>query len=270
MKTVLITGASKGIGKSAALLFQKNGWNVAATMRDPNKESDLTKLENVKCYQLDVTDHESIKRCLSSVIKDFGGIDVLVNNAGVYTTNPLEITAENDIHYIIHINIIGTINMVKAIIPYFRANNNGLVINISSIAGKTTFPYQSLYHGTKWAIEGISEGLLYELRQLNIHIKIVEPGMVRTNLYDEIKNLNLDNYPAYYKTSFKNWHRYLMQSYQKGYDPDFTAKTIYKAAVDNKSRFRYASGSDTKMAFLLRSLLPFSMFKKVIFRMSGI
>jgi NADP-dependent 3-hydroxy acid dehydrogenase YdfG len=270
MKTVLITGASKGIGKATALLFQRNGWNVAATMRDPEKESDLTVLKNVKCYQLDVTDDDSIRRCLQCVTQDFGNIDVLVNNAGVYTTKPLEMNSENDIHRIINTNIIGTIRMTQMILPYFRSRKEGIIINISSIAGKSTFPFQSLYHTTKWAIEGMSEGLQHELKKLNIKVKIVEPGMVKTNLYDLIQNLSIDNYPADYKNSFKNWHGYLIESFNKGYGPDVTGKTIYKAATDQKSKLRYASGSDTKMIFLLRNILPFTLFTLIVRKLSRI
>ena len=264
MKTVLITGASRGIGKATALIFLKNGWQVAATMRELEKETYLTGLKNVKCYRLDVTDPASINLAIQSVIKDFGGIDVLINNAGVYTTKPLEMVSENEIHQIIDTNIIGTISMTKAIIPYYRSRRAGLIINLSSMAGRTTFPYQSLYHGTKWAIEGISEGLMYELKKCNIGIKIIEPGMIRTDLYDRMKGLNMDHYPNEYRKSFHNWHDYLMKSYQKGNMSDMVAKTIYRAAVNHKKKLRYPSGMDTKMVFFIRSLLPFSLFKRII------
>jgi NADP-dependent 3-hydroxy acid dehydrogenase YdfG len=188
MKPVFITGASSGIGKAAAILFQEKGWNVAATMRNPQKETSLSSLKNVRCYPVDITDINSIQKSLASAINDFGSIDVLINNAGVYTTNPLEMTSEKDINQLLHTNIIGTIHVIKMILPYFRSNKEGMIINISSVAGKSSFPFQSLYHGTKWAIEGISEGIYYELRKLNIKVKLVEPGMVKTNLYDEVQN----------------------------------------------------------------------------------
>jgi NADP-dependent 3-hydroxy acid dehydrogenase YdfG len=264
MKTVFITGASSGIGKAAAFLFQKQGWNVAATMRNPDKETGLNGLKNVRCYSIDVTDVDSIQKGITSAINDFGAVDVLVNNAGVYTTKPLEMVSEKDINHLINTNIIGTVNAIKMILPYFRSRSGGKIINISSVAGKSTFPFQSLYHGTKWAIEGISEGLYYELKNLNIQIKVVEPGMVKTNLYDAVKNLAFDDYPAEYHSSFRSWHNYLIESFQKGYGPDVTAKTIYKAALDNKCRLRYASGLDTKLIFFLRTLLPFTMYRRLV------
>lgn len=270
MKTVLITGASSGIGKATAVQFQKHGWNVAATMRKPEKEESLKELRNVRCYPLDVTDPDSIKTCLSHVEADFGSIDVLVNNAGIYTTNPLEALAEDDVNRLINTNIIGTINMIQAVLPYYRRQKDGVIINLSSIAGRSTFPFQTLYHGTKWAIEGISEGLQFELDHLNIKVKIVEPGMVKTNLYDSIKNPVLTNYPVEYQSSFQKWHHYLIDNYNKGYDPTVPAKTIYQAAIDQRSRLRYTSGPDTKFVLFLRALLPFPLFNRVIRELSGI
>lgn len=264
MKTVLITGASSGIGKAAAVLFQKKGWNVAATMRNPEKETELTRLNNVRCYSVDVTDTNSIKENFSAVLRDFGNIDALVNNAGAYVTKPLEMSSEDEIYRIINTNIIGTMNMMKIILPHFRSRKQGVIINVSSVAGRATFPFQSLYHSSKWAIEGMTEGIQYELEKMNIRVKIVEPGMVKTNLYNSTKNLIMEDYPEDYSASFKNWHKYLMESYNKGYEPEVTAKTIYKAASDNKSKLRYASGIDTKLVFLLRFLLPFSSYSRVI------
>lgn len=264
MKTVLITGASSGIGKAAVILFQKRGWNVAATMRNPENETDLRNLKNVHCYPLDITDVDSIQKGLASAIRDFGSIDVLVNNAGIYTTKPLEMASEKDVNQLIRTNIIGTINVTKTILPYFRSRAEGKIINISSVAGRATFPFQSLYHGTKWAIEGISEGIYYELKEMNIKVKIVEPGMVKTNLYDSLKNLTIDDYPAKYHNRFKKWHHYLIESFHKGYGPDVTANTIYKAAVDDSLRLRYASGLDTKLVFFLRTILPFRIYYRVV------
>lgn len=270
MSTVLITGASSGIGKATAKLFQSKGWNVIATMRNPHVEKELVKLDNVKVLQCDVTNPNSIKTAVTQGIGIFGNIDVLVNNAGIYSTNPLEMHSENEINHIINTNIIGTIYMIQAILPHFRSQRRGSIINISSVAGRSTFPFQSLYHTTKWAVEGMSEGLQYELKRLNITVKVVEPGMVKTNLYDETRESSVESYPKDYLNSFKKWHNYLMGNFNKGYAPDVTAKTIYKAAIDQKSKLRYASGFDTKMVLLLRSILPFSMYNLFVRKLSGI
>lgn len=270
MKTVFITGASSGIGKETAKLFQAKGWNVVATMRNPQAEKELIKLENIKVLQCDVTDQNSMNAAVSEGIKIFGNIDVLVNNAGIYTTKPLEMTTENEINRIINTNVIGAIRMTQIILPYFRSRKEGIIINISSLAGKTTFPFQSIYHTTKWAVEGMSEGLHHELKKLNIKVKIVEPGMVKTDLYDSIRNLSNEKFSVDYNDSFKNWYGYLMENLNKGYGPDVAAKTIYKAATDQKFKLRYASGSDTKMLFFLRSILPFALYNLIVRKMSRI
>lgn len=269
MKTVLITGASRGIGRATALLFQKNGWNVAATMREPEKESSYQGLKNVKCYRLDVTKQASIQDCIEAVLHDFQSIDVLVNNAGIYLTKPYETVTDDELSEIIETNIIGTMNMMKKIIPCFRKKRSGIIINISSVAGISTFPYQSVYHGTKWAVEGLSEGLIYELREIGVSIKLVEPGMVKTNIYEHTKNLRLEEYPKEYKKSFRGWHKFIMNSIRKGFEPENTAKTIYQAVTDHKKKFRYTSGSDTKLVHFMRSILPFSLYIKMIRKMSG-
>jgi NADP-dependent 3-hydroxy acid dehydrogenase YdfG len=270
MKTVFITGTSAGIGRETAKLFQSKGWNVIAGMRKPQAERELVKLENVKVLQCDVTDQNSIKTAVVEGLKAFGSIDVLVNNAGVYTTKPLEMNTEDDINSIINTNIIGTMHMIQAVLPHFRCQKAGMIINISSVAGKLAFPFQSLYHTSKWAIEGMSEGLQYELQNLNIKVKVVEPGMVKTKLYDEIQAMSVEDYPNDYIKSFKNWHAYLIANYNKGYGPDVPAKTIYQAATDQNSKLCYASGLDTKMVFLLKKLLPFAMFKLLVRKLSRI
>lgn len=149
MKTILITGAATGIGKETALLFAKNGWNVAATMRNPQKADDLSPERNIRCYTMDVTDKESISSALHSAIKDFGKIDVLVNNAGVYETAPLECTEDEIVNRILQTNLLGTISTIKAILPHFRENKGGKIINIASVAGRVTFPYQTVYHASE-------------------------------------------------------------------------------------------------------------------------
>jgi NADP-dependent 3-hydroxy acid dehydrogenase YdfG len=270
MKTIFITGASTGIGKAAAILFQKKGWNVAATMRNPAAANDLKDTGNIKCYQLDVTDSSSIAKSIKSAIEDFHRIDVLLNNAGIYTTGPFECASEKQIRQQIDTNIIGLFNVLKEFVPYFRERKAGTIINISSLAGKLTFPYQSLYHCTKWAIEGFSEGLQHELRNFNIKVKVVEPGMVKTDLYNHPELIFKDNRINYYNESIKKWYDYLLQNYAKGFGPEVSAKTIFKAANDSSFRLRYPSGSDTRMAFTLRRILPFSMFTWVIGKMTKI
>jgi NADP-dependent 3-hydroxy acid dehydrogenase YdfG len=264
MKTVLITGSSSGIGEETALLFAQKGWNVAATMKSAEHLSMFSEHKNITTYLLDVKDNESVKTSIRQVIQDFGKIDVIVNNAGVYTTNPLEQTPDETINNIVETNIKGVLRTTKAILEHFRENKAGIIINVSSIAGRVTFPFQSIYHTSKWAIEGFSESLYYELKPLNIKVKVVEPGMVKTSLYQSVLDFPFEQYPVEYQGNFKRWHRYLMNNYKNGYFPSLDAKTIYKAANSNRSKLRYTTDFTTKAVFALRSLFPLSVFQNII------
>lgn len=270
MKTIFITGASSGIGKETALLFADRGWNVAATMRNEAHFSQFANHKNVRCYRLDVTDPVSVKKAIALAILDFGSIDVIVNNAGIYTTNPLEETSDETINDIVETNIKGVIHTTKAILKHFRENQSGMIVNVSSIAGRVTFPFQSLYHTSKWAIEGFSESLYYELKPLNIKVKVVEPGMVRTNIYHSVLEIPFEQYPDEYRVNFRQWHGYLMNNYKNGYSPALDAHTIYKVVNSKNSRLRYATDFTTKLVFFLRSLFPLALFQKIIRKQSGL
>lgn len=269
MKTVLITGASSGIGKATALLFEKKGWNVIATMRNSADSSQFGSNKNIKTYILDVKDKNSINTCIKQAIQDFGKIDVIINNAGIYTTNPLESTSNEIIEDVVETNIKGVLYITKTILEHFRKNRSGIIVNVSSIAGRVTFPFQSIYHTSKWAVEGFSESLYYELKELNIKVKIVEPGMVKTNIYNSVLEYSFEQYPNEYKTNFKKWHDYLMKNYRNGYKPELDAKTIYKAVNSNSSKLRYTSDFTTKFVFSLRALFPLFIFQSIIKKQSN-
>ena len=134
-KTIVITGASSGIGKATAIHFQKQGWNVIATMRTPEKETELNTLDNVRLEKLDVLDLESIHTAIQNGIKTYGKIDALVNNAGYGAYGPLETFPRENIIKQFNTNVIGLMDVTKAIIPHFRANKDGVIVNISSIGG---------------------------------------------------------------------------------------------------------------------------------------
>ena len=172
-KTILITGASTGIGKVTAKYFQEKGWNVIATMRTPENETELNKLDNVEVVKLDVLDLESIDNAVKHGIEKFGKIDVLLNNAGYGAFGPVELTPREKIVRQFGVNVIGLIDVTKAVLPHFRKNRDGIIINVSSVAGKITFPLGTFYHGTKFAVEGISEGMVYEMGEIGVKMKIL-------------------------------------------------------------------------------------------------
>ena len=259
MKTVLITGASSGIGKETAKYFHQKGWNVVATMRRPEIEKELTKLENIEVIYCDITEIKSMEVAIQKGIERFGKIDVLVNNAGYYTVGALEAATTEQIRRQLDTNLLGTIEMTKAILPYFRVQGGGIIINISSIAGAISIPLQSLYHATKFAVEGFSESLQYEVEPFQIRIKLIEPGTIKTEFCGRsmtvTKDERLKTYELYQEKVVAN----LIKNGNAGSKPEVVAKIIYKAATDNKKKMRYKVGK-MKSMMTMRKLLPLSMY----------
>ena len=263
MKTVFITGASSGIGRETAKLFSNNGWNVIATMRKPESEIELNKKKNTRILRCDVKDTESIKEAIKKGIDYFGKIDVLINNAGFYTIGILEAATEEQIKQQLDTNLFGLINTTKEMVPYFRKQKSGIIINISSIAGRTTVPLQTLYHATKWGVEGFSESLQYELRPFNIKVKIIEPGVIKTDFYERsmtvMENNELGDYKAYSQKIISN----LIKNGNNGSDPLEVAETIFKAANFESDKMRYPVGKSKNIITLSR-IIPDKMFHNLV------
>ncbi len=263
-KTVLITGSSTGIGKAAVDYFVSKGWNVAATMRTPEKAQDFVKADNLRLYALDVTDTSSIRKAIDQTIIDFGKIDVIVNNAGYGAVGIFEKATPEEIQKQFDTNVFGVMNVIREILPYFRKKKNGTIINITSMGGLITFPLYSLYHGTKWALEGFGESLQFELRPFNIKVKNVEPGAIKTDFYTRsmniFKNPAINDYDQYEKVVFEN-----TQSAEKNAPgPEVVAKKIFQAANDSSFRIRYAVGGQGPLLLLMRKILPLGWFMGIV------
>lgn len=252
-QTILITGASTGIGKATAQYFQEKGWNVIATMRSPEKEADLTQLDNVLVTRLDVQDSESIQSAVAEGIERFGSIDVLLNNAGYGAIGPLEAASMDSVRRQYDVNVIGLIETTKAVLPHFRKQKSGVVANVSSVGGRITMPMTSLYHGTKWAVEGISESLVYELAPLGIKVKIIEPGAIKTDFgsrsLDFVNDESLEEYQQGVATL------------QAAFEPlmgnaapaSMVADVIHTAVTDGTDQLRYIAGEDAEQWLAARA-----------------
>ncbi len=242
-KTIVITGASSGIGKATAIHFQKQGWNVIATMRRPENETDLNKLGNIQLEKLDVLDLDSINQAIQNGISRFGKIDALVNNAGYGAYGPLESFPRENITNQFNTNVIGLLDVTRAIIPHFRENKNGTIVNISSIGGRMTYALGSLYHGTKFAVEGISESLHYEMAQIGVKVKIIEPGFIATDFGGRSFNFQTGDITDYRPTIAA-----LMKKWQDPNNtvspPDLVAEVIFGAVTDGSDQLRYTAGDD--------------------------
>ena len=259
MKTIFITGTSSGIGKATAQYFAQKGWNVAATMRNPEKGTDLAEISNINVYQLDVTDENSIEQAVSRAIADFGKIDVVLNNAGYGLIGPFELATKQQIQKEFQTNLFGAMSVMRAFLSHFKQNKDGLIINLTSVGGLITMPYTSLYHSTKFALEGFSESLAYELEQFGIRIKIVEPGAVYTNFattsLDMAKSDSVKDYDAdlqKLQQAFEALMKPDANTLGGGSTPDMVADTIYTAATDDSEQMRYLSGKDAEQMVAMK------------------
>jgi NAD(P)-dependent dehydrogenase (short-subunit alcohol dehydrogenase family) len=246
-KTILITGVSSGIGKVTGEYFKANGWTVIGTSR--------TAQPNV--YALDVTNVADCQRVIDQIVQEHGQIDVVLNNAGYGLYGAFEQCDDQDVRKQYEVNVFGTMNICRAILPHMRQWQAGTIVNISSIGGKFVVPYYGVYNSTKFAIEGFSEGLWHEVKPFGIRVKVVEPGAINTGFYDrskqEGKQMNID--PVYKAMTDKLWPQYAAAG-KKGADPMVVAKVIYKAATSNNSRLRYAAARDAHINIAAMKILP--------------
>jgi NAD(P)-dependent dehydrogenase (short-subunit alcohol dehydrogenase family) len=264
-KTVLITGASSGIGAATAKYFVAKGWNVAATMRSPSaetssiEENEWKTAKNVIFPRLDVTLPGTIESAIRETIEHFGQIDVLVNNAGYALMGPIEGVTTEQLEQQFQTNFFGLVSTIQAILPIMRQQGSGTIINVASIGGRLAFPMVSSYHATKWAIEGLSESISYELRPFNIQVKIIEPGGIKTNFIDRgttwTSHPDYDDLAAGVKKFMRGLNDFLPE-------PQGVAKTIYRAAVDRSGRLRYSPYG--KAILLLHAILPDRLWRSLV------
>jgi NAD(P)-dependent dehydrogenase (short-subunit alcohol dehydrogenase family) len=245
-KTIFITGASSGIGRATAQYFHERGWNIVATMRSTDKAGDLSDMERVLVTSLDVLDGESIGAARDAALQRFGRIDVLLNNAGYGAYGPLEAFSMERIERQFNTNVIGLLAVTKAFLPHFRGNKSGVIVNISSIGGQMTFPLGTLYHGTKFAVEGLSEALHYELEAFGVRVKIVEPGMIKTNFggrsFDFCNDESLAEYQGTVQKLFAHWGKIGANASE----PSVVSEVIWAAAHDETGKLRYRAGADAE------------------------
>ncbi len=264
-KTILITGCSSGIGRMTAKYFQEKGWNVVATVRsNPKEDTELNAMDHVLVTALDVTKEDTIKASVDAAIKQFGHIDVVLNNAGYGSYGLLEATPEHKIRMQFDVNVIGTLLVSRVVIPYMRERGSGIIINIASMGGKVSFPLGTLYHGSKFAVEGMSEALSYELEPVGIKVKIIEPGVIKTNFGGSSLDLNLD--PSL--TEYQEFAGKILEAMEDmgdaGSDPIMVAETIYKAATDGTDQLRYIAGPDAEQIIAARKQMDDSEYLAMI------
>lgn len=257
-RVILITGASSGIGKETVKLFQAKNWKVAATMRSPEAAEDLKKIADVECIRLDVTDAASIKTAVAEVLERFGSIDAVVNNAGYGLLGPFEPATQEQVERQFQTNVLGLFNVCREIIPYFREQKGGTIVNISSLGGRMAFPFSSLYNATKFAVEGFSESLQYELEPFNIRVKVIEPGPIKTDFYSRSRDVARKEGLTVYDHRLEPFLAFMDKGGNEAPDGSAVAEVIYDAVTDGSRKLRYPI--NTKGLLRLRGLMPESAF----------
>jgi len=265
-RTVLITGASSGFGKALAEHYVRQGWRVAATLRRPEL-AQWTGAAPECCLPLDVTDPSSIDAAVRVALDRLGGIDVLINNAGYALMGPVEGTRAEQIRRQIDTNLTGLIMVTTAVLPAMRQQGRGTIVNLSSIAGRLSFPMMSVYNASKFGVEGFTESLRYEVEPFGIRVKLVEPGPVRTDFYT--RSLDWTDHPAYagmsarVKALFSGGDGSKMAS-----SPEQVVATVFKASTDDSTRLRYPVHHQPM--WLARSLLGAGGWGRAMRRLAGV
>jgi NAD(P)-dependent dehydrogenase (short-subunit alcohol dehydrogenase family) len=251
-KVIIVTGSSSGIGLESALLLARNGYITYATMRSPEKDTSIkTAVQKeglpIRVVQLDVTDDNSVKNAVDHIISESGRIDVLVNNAGYSLGGALEVLSMEEIKSQYETNLFGLIRVIQAVLPTMRKQRSGRILNISSGTGIFGFPGISAYVSTKFAVEGLSESIAYELEPFGIKVILIEPGFVKTNFEHAMVVAKKAQDPA---SPYSELMQKLMvnasELAKNASDAELVANVIMDAASNPNPRLRYLAGKDVE------------------------
>ena len=251
-KVAVVTGSSSGIGYETSLALAREGFLTYATMRNLEKGSGIKSVSDkenlpIKIMQLDVTDGASVSKAVQSIISDSGRIDVIVNNAGYGLVGAFEDLSLDEIKQQYETNFFGVVRVTQAVIPVMRKQKSGKIINISSGAGRFGYPGGSAYVSTKFAMEGLSESLSYELDPFGIKVILVEPGVIRTNFGNGMVVAKKSQDPASaYVSMSRKMNEVLGQLMQNGSPPSLVANLVLQAAKSDTPNLRYLAGKDVE------------------------
>jgi NAD(P)-dependent dehydrogenase (short-subunit alcohol dehydrogenase family) len=265
-KVALVTGASSGMGKDFAKALLSEGMVVYAAARRIGQMDDLKQLGAIP-LKMDVTNDEDVRAVVRTIEADHGGVDVLINNAGVSMLGAMEDFSIADARYQFEVNLFGAARMTQLVLPAMRKRQTGKIINISSLAGKVYAPLGSWYHASKHALEGWSDCLRLELAQFNIHVVIIEPGAIATEMITSMAEpmLKRSGNGPYSKTAHA-LANFLKKSYEKDgiSPPKVITDLIIKAVRAKKPKTRYSAGKDAIPLLFLRRWLSDRTFDKLV------
>ena len=259
-RTVLVTGCSSGIGLATCHVLSRNNFMTYGTVRNLSKAKkiqDLMNRENLslKILRLDVNDNQSIKLAIKKILNDTGRIDVLINNAGYGMFGPIEEITTQEIKKQFETNFFGAIRLIKAIVPIMRKQGNGTIVNISSMVGRFAVPLNSAYVSSKFAVEGLSESISFELEEFGIRVIVIEPGVVKSDFFHKlkVKGMNLESpYHELMERRVNFLDKAMKNSLTSSYD---VAGTILDALNSKDPKFRYVIGNDATNSLRMRNSL---------------
>ena len=249
MPGIFITGTSTGIGLATALRFARAGYRTWATMRDlakagPLREARESEGLDLQLLRLDVTDAASIEAAMAEALP--GGLDALVNNAGWAGGAPLEIVPEEQHRAMFDANYFGAIRMVQAVLPHMRERRSGVIVNLTSVAGLVAMPNQVPYTASKWALEGASEALAHEVRRFGVRVKIIEPGVIMTSIFENAKGQTRFDRSSPYIDLMRRNGKFYSAGHRANQPPEIVADAILDAVESDSDRLRYVVGADAE------------------------
>lgn len=276
-KVALVTGSSSGIGLETALLLARSGFYTYASMRNLEKSKKITETANrenlpLQTIQLDVNDDESVKKAIDKIVQEKDRIDVLVNNAGYGLFGSVEDLAIDEIKAQFETNFFGVIRVTQKVLPIMRLKKNEgggrTVVNISSVGGQMGVPFLSAYNSTKFALEGLSESMAYELEPFGIRVVTIEPGFIRTNIMNSggLAKKALDTNSPYFSFTQKlaNYFNSMINNTSTSTPPEEVAKTILEAITSENPKLRYTVGNDAAAIIQAKRKISDEEFMKMI------
>ena len=277
-KVVIVTGSSSGIGFETSLTLARNGFHTYATMRNMQGEkykplTEVAKNENLqlRAIELDVDNDKSVIDAINTIVEERERIDVLINNAGYALGGALEDSSMDEIKAQFETNFFGAVRATKAVLPAMRRQGTGKIVNITSMGGRIAIPLSSSYHGSKFALEGLSESIRYELEPFGIKVILIEPGAVGSNFW---KNIKIAKSSSDSNSPYTQFGNKILKAYeqmeQNTISPSVVAKTILDAVTSNNPQLRYVVGEDAAKTLEARKNMPDNEFGDLIKKQFGI
>ena len=270
-KVALVTGSSSGMGFATAVMLARAGIHTYASMRNLKKSKIITELastENLplQVVQLDVIDKKSVKEAITKIVTEKERIDVLVNNAGYGLFGSLEDISIEELKAQFETNFFGVIRVTQLVLPIMRKQKSGTIVNVSSVGGRIGLPVLSAYHSTKFALEGLSESMSYELEPFGIRVVIIEPGVIRTNIMNSsiIAKKAQDPKSPYFSLIQKVENNFKLMMENESSPPEEVAKAILGVVTSENSQLRYTVGNDAATMIQARVSMSENQFKKMI------